>query len=34
VLAIILWVVLMVKAYQGTKYKLPVSGDQAEKWAG
>jgi uncharacterized membrane protein len=34
VLAIILWIVLMVKAYKGTKYKLPVSGDQAEKWAG
>jgi len=33
VLAIILWIVLMVKAYQGKKYKLPVSGDQAEKWA-
>jgi len=33
VLAIILWIVLMVKAYKGTKYKLPVSGDQAEKWA-
>lgn len=34
VLAIILWIVLMVKAYQGKKYKLPVSGDMAEKWAG
>jgi uncharacterized membrane protein len=34
VLGIILWIVLMVKAYQGTKYKLPVSGNQAEKWAG
>jgi len=33
-LGFILWVVLMVKAYQGTKYKLPVSGDQAQKWAG
>ena len=34
VLAIILWIVLMVKAYQGTKYKLPAAGDLAEKWAG
>ena len=34
VLAIILWIVLMVKAYQGKKYKLPTAGDQAEKWAG
>jgi len=33
VLAIILWIVLMVKAYQGKKYKLPVSGNMAEKWA-
>ena len=34
VLAIILWIVLMLKAYQGKKYKLPVSGDMAQKWAG
>jgi uncharacterized membrane protein len=34
VLWVILWIVLMVKAYQGTKYKLPVSGNMAEKWAG
>lgn len=31
VIAFILWVVLMVKAYQGTMYKLPVVGDLAEK---
>ncbi len=30
----ILWVVLMVVASQGKKYKLPWSGDLAEKWAG
>ena len=30
-LAIGLWVVLMVKAYQGEKFKLPVAGDIAEK---
>jgi uncharacterized membrane protein len=33
-LAFILWIVLMVKAYQGTRYKLRWAGDQAEKWAG
>jgi len=31
VLAFILWIVLMVKAYQGQMYKLPVAGDIAEK---
>ena len=34
VLSFILWVVLMVKAYQGEKYKLPVAGDLAEQWLG
>ena len=34
VIGIIFWVVLMVKAYQGTKFKLPISGKAAEKWAG
>lgn len=29
--AFIFWVVLMYKAYQGEKYKVPVAGDQAEK---
>jgi uncharacterized membrane protein len=28
-----LWILLMVKAYQGEKYKLPVIGDLAEQWA-
>jgi len=28
-----LWVVMMIKAYQGEKYKLPVIGDMAEKYA-
>ena len=32
VLAFVLWIVLMVKAYQGTMYKLPWSGNLAEKW--
>ena len=31
--AFILWVVLIVKAYQGTMYKLPVSGSIAEQGA-
>jgi len=33
IFAFILWVVLMVKAYQGIKYQLPVAGELAEKWA-
>jgi uncharacterized membrane protein len=32
-IGIALWVVLMVKAYQGVRYKLPVAGDLAERWA-
>jgi uncharacterized membrane protein len=31
VLEIVLWIVLMVKAYQGEMFKLPVIGDIAEK---
>ena len=31
IVKIILWVVLMVKAYQGETFKLPVAGDMAEK---
>jgi len=31
VVAFILWVVLIYKAYKGEKYKLPVAGDFAEK---
>jgi len=33
VLILILWLVLMFKAYQGEKYKLPIVGDIAEKQA-
>ncbi len=33
ILAFVLWIVLMVKAYQGERYKLPVAGDLAEKYA-
>lgn len=28
---LILWILLMVKAYQGEKFKLPIVGDMAEK---
>jgi len=31
ILAFILWIVLMVKAYNGQMYKLPVAGDIAER---
>ncbi|MFC1846741.1 DUF4870 domain-containing protein [Chloroflexota bacterium] len=31
-LTFVLWIVLMIKAYQGTLYKLPVTGDLAENW--
>lgn len=32
--SIVLWVLLMVKAYQGERYKLPVVGELAERYAG
>jgi uncharacterized membrane protein len=31
VLIFVLWIILMVRAYQGAKYKLPIAGDFAEK---
>jgi len=34
VLGVVLWIILMVKAYQGTMFKLPWAGDFAEKRAG
>lgn len=34
ILGIILWIVLMIRAYQGVKYKLPWAGNLAEKWVG
>ena len=30
-LGVVLWIVLMVKAYKGERYKLPVIGDFVEK---
>jgi uncharacterized membrane protein len=32
-LAFVLWIILMLKAYQGERYKLPVAGEIAEKQA-
>jgi uncharacterized membrane protein len=34
ILAFVLWLVLIFKAYQGEKFKLPVIGDFAEKQMG
>lgn len=31
--AFILWLILIIKAYQGERYKLPIVGDLAEKLA-
>ena len=31
IVQLIVWIILMVKAYQGEKFKLPVVGDIAEK---
>ena len=31
--SLIVWVLMMVKAYQGERYKLPVVGDWAEQQA-
>ena len=33
-LSLILWIVLMVKAFQGVRFKLPVAGGIAESLAG
>jgi uncharacterized membrane protein len=32
--SLILWIVLMVKAYQGERFKVPIAGDLAENFAG
>jgi len=31
---LILWIVLMVKAYQGERFKVPIAGELAESFAG
>ena len=28
---VVLWIILMIEAYQGNKFKLPIAGDIAEK---
>ncbi len=33
-LTFVLWIICMVKAYQGVRFKLPVAGDIAENMAG
>ncbi|ADJ26666.1 protein of unknown function UPF0132 [Dehalogenimonas lykanthroporepellens BL-DC-9] len=33
IVAFVLWLVLMIKAWKGDRYKLPVVGDLAEQWA-
>ena len=33
-LGLVFWIVLMVKAYQGTRYKLPWAGNWADKIVG
>jgi uncharacterized membrane protein len=32
--SLIMWIICMIKAYQGEKFKVPVIGDLAEKIAG
>ena len=32
-LGVALWIILIIKAYQGVKFKLPWAGNLAEKWA-
>ncbi len=34
IVSFVLWIVLMVKAYQGQRFKLPLAGDLAESLAG
>jgi len=31
ILGLVLWIILMVKAYQGERFRLPIAGDFAEK---
>ena len=33
IFALVLWIILMIKAYQGERYKLPWAGDIADKQA-
>jgi len=31
--AVVMWIIFMVKAYQGERFKFPVTGDLAEKYS-
>jgi uncharacterized membrane protein len=31
--SVVLWIILMVKAYQGERFKLPIAGDLAEQYS-
>ena len=33
-ISLVVWIVGMVKAYQGERYKFPIAGDLAEQWLG
>ena len=33
-LGVALWIAMMIKAYQGTRYKLPLAGDIARRYSG
>lgn len=32
IIGVVLWILLMIKVYQGQRYKLPVIGEMAEDW--
>jgi uncharacterized membrane protein len=34
IVSLVLWILLMVKAHQGERYKLPIAGNLAEDLAG
>ncbi len=33
IIAIVVWIICMVKAYQGEKFKLPIIGDLSERYS-
>jgi len=34
IIGLVLWILLIIKGFQGEQYKLPFAGDLAEKWLG
>ena len=32
IIMVVMWIILMIKAYQGTRFKAPWAGNLAEKW--